>query len=305
MKKRTKQSLKILLLVLWPMVLLTAGLQICRKPSGFALDKIRSGLAFQEGISATAEDFKKLQGVFSQKFYFLDSGAQCYAFVSEDQKYVVKFFRMKHLTPKYWLNYIPLPWLEKYRFKKIQMRERRRQETFESFKVAFEEFKEQTALLFVHLHKTNYAHDKVTFVDKLGKEHQISLNKVPFVVQKRAQMIYPYVSDLIKQGDSERALDALTSILCLIKERCQRGYVDKDGGVSSNYGFVEGQPVEIDLGRVVKDDSIKNPVNYLREILRVAKKIEVWLQGTHPELSAPFQERVQKILSNEDVALLS
>lgn len=296
--------MKILLLIVWPLVLFTVGLQICRKPAGFTLDKIRSGFASQEGISASAEEFKNLQGVFSQKFYYLDSGAECYAFVSEDQRYVVKFFRMKHLTPKYWLNYVPLPWLEKYRFEKIQMRERRRQETFESFKVAFEEFKEQTALLFVHLHKTNYLHDKVTFVDKVGKEHQISLNNAPFVVQKRAQMIYSYTADLIKKGEKEKALDALTSILCLIKERCQKGYVDKDGGVSSNYGFVDGLPVEVDLGRVVRDESIKDPVNYLREILRVAKKIEIWLQTTHPELSAPFQERVQKILSNEDVALL-
>jgi hypothetical protein len=144
----------------------------------------------------------------------------------------------------------------------------------------------------------------VTFVDKIGKEHQISLNQVPFVVQKRAQMIYAYTSELIKKGEKEEALDALTSILYLIKDRCQKGYVDKDGGVSSNYGFVDGKPVEIDLGRVVKDESIKDPVNYLREILRVAKKIEIWLQTAAPELNAPFQERVQKILSNEDVALL-
>lgn len=280
---------------------------MCRSPSGFQEDKIRSDFVFKEGLNQKAlpaEDFKKLQDVFSQKFRYLDSGAQCYAFVSEDQRYVVKFFKMKHLTPKYWLNYIPLPWLEKYRFEKIQMRERRRLETFDSFKAAFDDFKEETGLLFVHFHKTHYLHDKATFIDKEGREHVIALNTVPFVLQKKAQMIYPYVSELIKNGQKQKALESLTSILYLIKDRCQKGYVDKDGGVSSNYGFVEGKPVEIDLGRVVKDESIKDPMNYLREILRVSKKIEIWLQTSYPELCPQFQEQVQKILSNEDVSLL-
>lgn len=307
MKKRHKQSFKLAFLVLWPLVIFGVGLQMCRSPRGFNLQKIRSDFVFKEGMNQRAqpaEDFKKLQDVFSQKFTYLDRGGQCYAFVSEDQKYVIKFFRMKNLTPKYWLNYIPLPWLEKYRFEKIQMRERQRLETFDSFKAAFEEFKEETGLLFVHFHKTHYLHDKVTFIDKTGKEHVIALNTVPFVLQKRAQMIYPYVSELIKDGENQKALDSLTSVLYLIKDRCQKGYVDKDGGVSSNYGFVEGKAVEIDLGRVVKDESIKDPMNYLREILRVSKKIEIWLQGSYPDLCPLFQEEVQKILSNEDVSLI-
>ena len=229
MKKRHKQYFKLILLVIWPVMLFIIGLQFCSSPSGFSNAKISSNFVFRDALiqkPPTSAEFTKIEDVLHQKFYYFDSGTHCYIFISEDQKYVIKFFKMRRLTPKYWLNYLPLPWLEKLRFEKIQRRERLRQETFESFKSAFEDFKEETGLLFVHLNKTKYLHDKAIFVDKEGKEHLVSLNKVPFVLQKKAQMIFPYVSDLIDQGQSPRALEALSSVLRLIKDRCQKGYVD-------------------------------------------------------------------------------
>jgi hypothetical protein len=304
MKKKRKQTIKLFLIFLWPLILLGVGFQICKTPSGFHPTKIKSNFSFVEHSNEngpTAEDFKKLDHIFSQKFHYLNSGAQCYAFVSDDQKYVIKFFKMNQLTPKYWLNYLPFPFLEKVRFNKVEMRERRRQETFDSFRFAFEDIKDETGLLFVHFKKTHYPHDKVIFKDQLHREHVISLNQVPFVLQKKAEMIYPYVSKLIEQGDTSLAMDSLTSVLYLIKDRCKKGYADKDDGVSSNYGFLDGRPVEIDLGRVIQDESIKDPVNYLREILRVSKKIDLWLKASYPSLSSEFQERVQQILSNEEV----
>ena len=273
------------------------GLYLCQEPKGFCVSKITSDSCLDKSDQHQKEAFSSYQHILSQKFTYLSSGAQCYAFISEDQKYVIKFFRIKYLTPKYWLSYIPIPWLDRLRFEKIDMRERRRKETYDSFRLVMEDFKEETALLFTHFSKTHYPHDKVILVDKLGVKHIVSLNKVPFVLQKKAEMIYPYVSTLIREGKRELALESLINVLLLIKERSLKGYVDKDGGVSSNYGFIDGRPVEIDLGRVVRDDSIKDPVNYLQEILRVSKKIESWLQLSYPELTEEFQERVQRILS--------
>ncbi|MCX6988597.1 MAG: hypothetical protein NTZ52_03725 [Chlamydiae bacterium] len=299
MKKKHKNILKLSLLILWPICLLVIGFNICSRPVGFDIAAIRSNFQFKEGSShkaPSAQEFEKLQNAFSQKFYYLGNGAQCYAFVSEDQNYVIKFFKMSHLTPKYWLNYIPLPWLEKYRFQKIQMRERRRKEVFDGFEAIYHTFKEETGLLFIHFSKTSYFHDTTDFIDKMGKMHHIALNGVPFILQKRARMIYDYVGDLIEQGQSERALDSLISVLELIKARCKKGYFDSDTGVSGNYGFVDGRPIEIDLGRVYKDETIVDPVQYIREVMHVSKKIEVWLKTNHPELLSDYLEKTQQML---------
>ncbi|MBM3207878.1 MAG: hypothetical protein FJZ57_04660 [Chlamydiae bacterium] len=306
MKRKHKNLLKVVLLTLWPLILFGVGFKICSTPSGFDPQRIGVNFVFKQGDGskyADGDEFRKLQGVLSQKFYFLDSGAQCYAYVSEDQKHVLKFFKTKKLEPKYWLNYLPLPWLEKYRFRKIVMRERRRDEIYDGFYSLYENFRLESALEFVHLNPTNFSSDKVLIVDKTGKEHNLSLNKMPFVLQKRAQMVYPYVHNLFKSNNRSAGIDALISVIELIKYRCQMGYVDKDGGVSNNYGFVDGKPVQIDIGQVVSDESIKEPVNYLREILRISEKMNVWLAKHYPEASEEFQERVQDILIDFSVSL--
>jgi hypothetical protein len=78
---------------------------------------------------------------------------------------------------------------------------------------------------------------------------------------------------------------------------------DKDDGISSNYGFVHGRPVEIDLGRVVRDESVKRPACYLTEMMRVSKKMELWLEASYPELLPLFQQRQQRLLKEEDSCL--
>jgi hypothetical protein len=301
MKRKYKNILKVVLLTLWPLILFGVGFKICCTPSGFDLKKMGLNFVFKqhEGLKYKgSDDFTKLQGIFSQKFYYLNSGAQCYAFVSEDQKYVLKFFKINKLTPKYWLNYLPIPWLEKYRFKKVLMRERRRDEIYSGFNSFYQNFRREAGLELVHLNLTNFSKDKVRIVDKTGNEHNVSLNRMPFVLQKRAQMIYPYVEECFKSNDREKGIQALIAVLDLIKYRCQMGYIDKDGGISNNYGFIDGLAVQVDIGEVARDDSIKDPVNYLREILRVSQKIEFWLKNHFPEAVQEYQERVLDILNH-------
>ena len=285
------------------MFLFGMGLVCCKSPEGFNEGKIRSDFAFvkEEKASEPSEgDLQNITGILSQEFQYLGSGAQCYAFISSDNEYVIKFFKMRHLTPKYWLSYIPIPWLEKYRFEKIDHRERKRQETFDSFKIAFEELKEQTGLVYIHLQKTRFYPGRITVVDKTGKKHIFSLKGVPFILQKKATMIYSHITELMNKGDTAGSLDALSSVLYLVKQRCEKGFADRDGGVSANYGFIDGHPVHIDIGRIVRDESIKDPSNYLMEVIRVSKKIDFWLQRAYPQLCPLFQEEVQKIVSGTD-----
>jgi hypothetical protein len=189
MKRKHKNLLKVVLLTLWPLILFGVGFTICCTPSGFDLKKMGLNFVFkasETSNSKDSDDFTKLQGVFSQKFYYLNSGARVYAFVSEDRKYVLKFFKINKLTPKYYLNYLPIPWLEKYRFKKVLMRERRRDEIYAGFTSFYQNFRREAGLELVHLHLTNFTRDKVRIVDKTGNEHNVSLNRMPFVLQKKS-----------------------------------------------------------------------------------------------------------------------
>lgn len=306
MKKKHRQFLKVALVLMWPVLLLSIGVSYSKRNVGFSIEKVRSDFAFasdlsEGGFAPSVEEFRNIKEITSQDFHYLSSGNQCYVFVSDDQEYVIKFFKMKHLTPKYWLNYLPLPWLEKYRFEKVEKRERVRKETFDSFRIGYTEMPQQTGLLFVHFQKTHYPQDKISVIDKVGKKHVISLNSVPFVLQRKAEMIYDHINGLMNKGQKLEAISALKSILELIKERSEKGLMDKDGGISGNYGFIGKRPVHIDIGQVVKVDSCKEPTQYLKEISRVASKMEEWLKVHHPEVCPQFQEEVEKMINAEEI----
>ena len=210
--------------------------------------------------------------------------------------YVLKFFKMNHLRPKYWLSHIPLPILESYRFKKIEVRKRRRQEIIANFSSAFEDLKEETALVYLYLGNKHPSHEQITVWDKQGRAFKISLKEVPFILQRRAALIYPYVDSILASEGEGKAIGALLSILTLIKQRCAKGYVDLDPGISSNFGFVGGRPVQIDIGRLVKDDAIVETGATLREVRRVGKKLSLWVRQNHPELAASFEKELEKFI---------
>jgi hypothetical protein len=267
--------------------------------SSFSLQKIHpsKGFFFQSAKGASEKELEELQGVFAQSFSFLNEGGEFYVFVSQDQKYVIKFFKVRRLTPKYWLNYIPIPWLDKKRISKVDERERIRLETFQGLKLAFEKFRYQSGLVFLHLFRTDYLKIKIKVIDAQGKSHKISLDSVPFVLQKRVTMLPDYISMLIKEDREDDAVRALCQILDLVKESCLCGFVDDSETVECDYGFIEERAVRVGGGRLLREEPGSSFRSVLREVFRASKAIEAWLVRNHPSLVPKFQDEVQDLLS--------
>jgi hypothetical protein len=296
--RKKKQSWKLISIALSPLLLLVLGLFCCRSSLSFHINEIRPSrdFPFQSVSTVSKEEYEKLQWIFSRPFLFLEEEEQCYSFQSQD--YVIKFFKMKRLTPKYWLNYIPFPWLEKLRLSKIGERERTRQETFGSFTMAFEEFRVQTGLLFIHLFRTEWIKARVQVKDQQGFPHIISLDSVPFILQKKAKTLSEYMESLARQNRKQEILSSFLLILDLVRDGCQHGLALQDSGyIERDYGFIGTQAVCINPGHMIRDESLKNSLNALREVLKVSKRVEIWLGGHHPDLVKPFQKEVQDLLS--------
>lgn len=261
---------------------LTVCIFVCKKQKGFHPKAIASNFSYQKEWEV---DAIVPSDAFSQKFIYLGNGAQSFAFVSEDQKYVLKFFRMKHLTPKTWLNYLPFFCLKNYRFKKVYKRQMRLKETFSSFKMAYEEFKEESGLVFIHLNKTNHLKKRITLMDKKGKEYRIDLDETVFVLQEKAELIYSRISRLIEEGDLEEAKGALRSFFQLIAKRSHKKFVDKDLWLHNNYGFVGQKAIQIDIGQLMKGESF---LAHSQE-KDARDRVEEWLQSHYPSLLPEFQ----------------
>ena len=271
-----KKRLPLILLFLLPLILLIFGLfWVCREKGHFCLRKITASLPVHPEWETVVEGVP--EEALTQTYTYLKGGTQAYSFVSEDQKYVLKFFKMSHLLPKTWLNYIPIPYLlDRYRYAKIDKHQADLKTTFEGYKLAYDHLKEETALIVVHLNPTKNLYKEVTVIDRQKRTHRIPLDRVPFILQKKAELI---TAKIANEENIERIRSA---VLRLVERRCQKGFSDGDGEICRNYGFIGEECVQFDVGRLYPDEAMKDPAAQEREVQRIQKKLEVLINSCLP-----------------------
>lgn len=287
-----------------PLLLLAVGLPFCFRHRGFSVDKISSKLEYKESWEVEPflqqEQESLCKQVFSQPFYYLGAGKQCYAFVSEDQHYVLKFFKMHHLMPKNWLNAFPFSLFENYRFNQVDKKKQLLDETFDSFKLAYEHLKHETGLVYIHLNKSRYLKTKVNLIDRNGKNFSIDLDSKEFVLQRKAIPLYSHLLVLTENNEDQRIHQCIRSLLKVVVARCRAGFGDRGIGVRHNYGFIDDQAVIIDCGQFVPDETLAFPHNFHREILRVTEALDLWAHKNCPELIPIIQEEAQQLMNTID-----
>ncbi len=254
---------------IWPLLknlsflLIVSGLSIamCRfcltKTRGFALYKICSSLPFNpdwETPPLSEEENADVKKILSQPYLFLDKGAQSYVFLSSDGQYVIKFFKLHALHAPIWLQSIHLPFhLQPIWVQKLLEKRQSLIKTFLSYKIAYNELKEETGMVFLHLNKTDALHQKLVIVDNIGISHSLDLDKMEFLVQKRASLFFPYLEKTIKEKGLESAKKTLSDLVHFLVRRNQKEIFDKDPDLETNFGFLDDKIVQIDVGRFRKD----------------------------------------------------
>lgn len=273
--------------------------RFCRKQTDtFALYKILSPLTHHsewETPPLPAHELVNIQEILNQPFHYLARGAQCYVFVSDDHQYVIKFFRLYHLLPPFWTK-LPLPpFLRPYGLAKIAQKEKELERDFISYKIAFEQMREQTGLLYVHLNKTDHLHQKIHIFDRLNICHELELDQMEFLVQKRADLLYPTLDRIATCDGISAGCEALSRLVDLLVLRCEKGIFDKDPDLNTNFGFIGHTPVQIDVGRYrILEGSQPGSVDR-DEIIRITDNLNQWLRAKHPELSDHLETQLSKL----------
>lgn len=187
---------------------------------------------------------EQLKEIFKQKFHFLASGYQSYAFISEDERTIIKFFRMKRLSYA----------LSDHLFHpdKVEMHKKNLSLIFNAYKLAYEELREDAGLLYIHLNKTNFLKTKLSITDQGGNESLVDLDKVHFIVQEKAEPLFVHLRKFIDQNDKKGFENAKDALLALIKRRQGKEIGDEDKGIAENYGFIGERPIQFDIGRIYK-----------------------------------------------------
>jgi hypothetical protein len=271
--------------------------QLCdTQTDGFSVARIHSALPYRsEWESPPKSDAwqEELKTACLQKFHYLGCGGQCFAFGSDDGKYVLKFFKHRIRTPYSFLFNTALPGpLNQIRLRKLDKALSKLNRDFSSYKIAYEELREETGLIYIHLNKGTALNQSVKIVDKLHIEHQIALDEVEFILQQKADLVHDHLRNLMQRGDEQKARKALHDILQVIVSRSQKGIYDEDAKIHRNFGFVGDKPIFIDVGRFTHDPSRKNPDVYKRDLATITRRLRSWLEENQPDLVTPLDEEL-------------
>lgn len=254
----------------------------------FKLANIQGTWPIAESSSIANEKQLLLQKVFSQPFQYLDRGKQSYVFISQDQRYVLKFFDNRCLRSGMLPFFFSIK--EKQCAKKLSR-------LFRGYQTAITMDMNQTGLLFVQLVPDKSYKLDVNVTDRFNIHHEINLAEVPFVLQEKAVQLRELITSLLNEGNVTEAESRLHQIIDMYVDGYKKGILDLDHNFMYNTGFVDDRPIRIDLGRLKISEKIKDPNVYQQDLNKVfIKRLDQWLKRHFPNYRQEILENIQKKL---------
>jgi len=232
----------------------------------------------------SAGEEQKLEEILSQPFTYLGKGAQSYVFESSDGLYVLKFFKFKHLRPSWFIEALPpLGFIKTYQSKQAVRRERKLWGVFRAYKLAYDVNKQESGLVFIQLNIRENPMRYVTIIDKIGFKRILNLADYAFIIQKKGQTLQAVLDRLLSQGESSEASKRIGEILEMYAEEYGKGVYDHDHNVMRNTGFLGESPIHLDVGKLAKDESMRQSERAWQDALLVAAHIKRWIHRHYPQ----------------------
>ena len=227
----------------------------------------------------------EVDAALSQSYSYMGKGCQSYVFESEDGNYVLKFMKYQRFRPQF-QNYLFAFFREykDYLRLKIDHKNKKRDRLFTSMTTAFDHLPKETALIYVHLNKSDHLNKKVLIRDKMGIEHYLDMDQMEFTIQKKGEMLCPVIDRMMAEGRIEETKEMLSGLFQMILGEYQRGLPDKDNALIQNTGVIGGKAFQLDVGGFVADPLVSNPDVYHQEIFNKYYKFRLWLASNHPSL---------------------
>jgi hypothetical protein len=238
----------------------------------------------------SADDRREVAEIFDQSFTYIGKGAQSYAFVSDDNDYVIKFFKYKHLKPSWFVQNLPdIGPLKAYRERVKARKQHKLNCVFNGYHLAYEVHKKECGLIFVHLNRGNDLNKKVILVDKIGIRREVDLDTVNFVLQERVDTSRKAIFSALAGDHVDKANRYIHHLIDLYLSEYSKGIYDHDHGVLHNTGFVGERPVHLDVGKLYRDENIHKP-EYAQQdlafiVAKISNKIYMRYPNYHPQIA--------------------
>lgn len=241
----------------------------------FKIPPIHSDIHFNPNweMSCPKEELLKILG---QPFFYYSKGNQVSVFLSEDKKYVLKLFRYK-------TSLFPVLQRLKNLFK-VTAKPRnpfwvKTEKTLNAAYLACNDGKDFTGALYCHLNLSKEPFLPKATLQIKHRKMELFLDHTRFVLQKRAES---FKETLLKaKNDPQKMREYIDSFVFLIINRAAINIRNSDPNIAPNFGFLNGQAVEIDFGNYHKVARTK--AEQIAEILQFMKRLEELLSKYAPE----------------------
>ncbi|HSX38112.1 MAG TPA: hypothetical protein VLE95_04695, partial [Chlamydiales bacterium] len=231
----------------------------------------------------------------TQTYSYIGRGRQCFAFASEDGKYVVKLPRTDIYKLPLWVRVLPFPSLRN------RMRiDRAEREKFiiDSMHIAFEELQEQTAILAIHLGQSASKNKKLTLIDALGCKHLLPLEKTSFVLQYKRPILMKAFQEARRTGDTPQAQRILDALIAAVVDRAEKGILNRDRSFLRNYGFDGHKAYQIDIGSFFRIEGMPKDTAKHKSINDSMDAVKEWLTTNDPEMLPYLNEKLAALSGN-------
>lgn len=220
-----------------------------KKARGFSYQKIHSRYGYDPrwdfGLPSPDQE-KLLDRVASQTFTLFGSGKECYAFVSEDGTLVVKFFKQKHMRTQYILNYFPLSKaIQNVRSETLNRHLAHKNRLYQSYQIAHERLRDNSAVLFIHLTKTKHLKRPICLITPKGKKLVLKLDDMEFLIQKRGDPINDFIT-----AHPEKKEEIVSAVYDYLLLRNELGVGEDDQCPFRNLGLIDDKVMQMDVGKL-------------------------------------------------------
>lgn len=246
-----------------------------------------------EVSSLSSAEEQHLNDLLQQPFTYIGKGAQSYVFESQDGKYVLKFFKFKHLRPSIFLDSLPsIGYLKTYKEKQAARKQRKLFGVFNAYKLAYDVDKKESGLVFIQLNVEGNPQRSVTIIDKIGIQRTIDLQHYPFILQEKGETLRVVIDRLLKNGDVEMAKKRLNQILDMYAQEYQKGIYDHDHGVMQNTGFIDDRPIHLDVGKLTRKEEMRQTHYAKQDAQLVIDKMKAWVKRHYPQYDESISQNL-------------
>lgn len=157
------------------------------------------------------------------------------------------------------------------------------------------EAKEFTKAIYAHLNLTK---DELPIIELnfKNKMYHLPMDRYRFILQKKVTLFKEALTE--RRSKPEQLEKYMLSFANLLLERSSLNILNSDPNLGPNYGFLDGQAVEIDFGNYYEISP--NQTLRLEEYENLMNRFEGWVRKNMPEHLRLLKSLRLKVLSSYD-----